>query len=122
MNNPVNSMPAAAEMKRAVYSKDSTYDGIFYVAVKSTKYILPSVLSRKKPLEKNISFYPSAKESVVCWVQTVQKMQAADIKRKPSRLGKINYLRLPITAEPNAWHDYDIRNAGIEPSRARRYF
>ncbi|KXK48120.1 MAG: Metal binding domain of Ada, partial [Chlorobi bacterium OLB5] len=29
-------LPPAAEMKKAVYSKDKSYDGIFFVAVKST--------------------------------------------------------------------------------------
>ncbi len=39
---------------------DTKYDGVFFVAVKTTKIYCRPICPAKPPLRKNISFYPSA--------------------------------------------------------------
>jgi AraC family transcriptional regulator of adaptative response/methylated-DNA-[protein]-cysteine methyltransferase len=121
MNNSVNHMPAAAEMKRALYSKDSTYDGIFYVAVKSTNIFCRPSCPAKKPLEKNVSFYPSAKEALFAGFRPCKRCKPLSLKGShPDWVNKL--FEIADNSGTKRVHDYDIRNAGIEPARARRYF
>jgi len=49
-------LPSEREMKKAVYSKDSSYDGIFFVAVKTTNIFCRPSCPARKPMEKNITF------------------------------------------------------------------
>ena len=44
--------------------RDTSYDGVFYTAVKTTKiFCLPSCRAQK-PLEKNVIFYDTKEEAI----------------------------------------------------------
>ena len=54
-------IPPRTELERAFTAKDSTYDGVFYVAVRTTGiFCRPSCPSR--PKLENVEFFPSVKE------------------------------------------------------------
>jgi AraC family transcriptional regulator of adaptative response/methylated-DNA-[protein]-cysteine methyltransferase len=46
--------------EKARYGRDATFDGIFFVAVKTTRIYCRPVCRVKQPLSKNVSYYPSA--------------------------------------------------------------
>lgn len=52
-----------AEKWRAFIKKDSTFDGVFYTAVKTTGIFCKPSCRARKPLEKNVIFYNSIKEA-----------------------------------------------------------
>ncbi|KXK42566.1 MAG: Bifunctional transcriptional activator/DNA repair enzyme AdaA, partial [Chlorobi bacterium OLB5] len=66
-------LPPAAEMKKAVYSKDKSYDGIFFVAVKSTNIFCRPACPARKPKEENMVFYPSAREALFAGYRACKK-------------------------------------------------
>lgn len=45
---------------RAVLSRDARFDGVFYIAVASTKIYCRTICRVKTPLKKNCTFYPTA--------------------------------------------------------------
>lgn len=121
MNVTLSTLPSQAEMKKAVYDKDSTYDGIFYVAVKSTSIFCKPSCNARKPLEKNIEFYGAAKEALFAGYRPCKRCKPLDMNgAKPEWVTQL--FDLVENADSNKIHDYDIRKLGIEPARARRYF
>src|SRR5579862_822653 len=58
MNDSWTLLPPRGEMERAFAAKDASYDGVFYVAVKTTGiFCRPSCPS--KPKLENVEFFPS---------------------------------------------------------------
>lgn len=47
-------------MNAARFVRDATYDGVFFIAVKTTGIYCRPVCRVRQPLTRNISFYPSA--------------------------------------------------------------
>ena len=56
--------PTTIEMQRAYQRKDSTYDGIFYLAVRTTGIFCRPSCTARKPLPKNVEFFPSTKQAI----------------------------------------------------------
>lgn len=114
-------MPSEKEMVKAVYSKDSSYDGIFFTAVKTTNIFCRPSCTARKPLEKNIVFYPSAHDALFAGFKPCKRCRPLEIGNSvPSWVEK---LLTAIDEDPKKRiRDYDLRKMGIEPARARRYF
>ena len=50
-------MPGKEEMYRAFVNRDSTYEGIFFVGVKTTGIFCRPTCTAKKPKKENIEFF-----------------------------------------------------------------
>lgn len=121
MEQVLTKLPSEKEMKKAVYTKDKSYDGIFYIAVKTTNIFCRPSCTARKPLEKNIEFYPSAKDALFAGFRPCKRCHPLDING-PQPAWVMKLINLAEYANGNRIHDYDIRKAGIEPAKARRYF
>lgn len=108
-------------MKKAVYGSDAAYDGIFYVAVKSTNIFCRPSCRARKPLEKNISFYGAAREALFAGFRPCKRCKPMEsLGAHPDWVKKIVEF---IDKEPERrLHDYELRKMGVEPATARRYF
>jgi AraC family transcriptional regulator of adaptative response/methylated-DNA-[protein]-cysteine methyltransferase len=115
------SMPSEREMKKAVYSKDSSYDGIFFAAVKTTNIFCRPSCPARKPLEKNIVFYATAHDALFAGFKPCKRCHPLEIGNGvPSWVKK---LLAAIDENPEKRiRDSELRKMGIEPARARRYF
>ena len=49
-----------ATCTKAFHERDPAYDGVFFIAVKTTKIYCRPVCKVKQPLDKNVTFLPSA--------------------------------------------------------------
>lgn len=109
------------EKYQAILKKDSTYEGLFITAVKTTGIFCRPVCTARKPKKENVEFFSSPMEAIdrgyrpckVC-----KPMQAADeipleLKQLLRELEKSSYSKLK---------DEDIKNKGLEPSTVRRWF
>lgn len=114
-------LPTVHQMRRAYLRKDASYDGIFYLGVKTTGIFCRPSCRARKPLPKNVEYFSSTKEAIFagfrpCKVCT--PMEAAGAP--PEWVGK---LLSTIEKNPSArYSDSYLRTNGIEPSRARRFF
>lgn len=55
----------AQKYYRTLLSRDTSYDGIFYVGVKTTEVFCRSVCPARKPKFENCEFFITAKEAVL---------------------------------------------------------
>ncbi len=112
--------PSTREMSRALFAGDATYDGVFFVGVRTTAVFCRPSCRARKPRPENVEYFGTVREAMRAgyrpclrcrpledgeapdWVRTL----LATVEREPSR-------RLP---------DSDLRRMGIEPARARRWF
>jgi AraC family transcriptional regulator of adaptative response/methylated-DNA-[protein]-cysteine methyltransferase len=113
-------MPSAAEMWRAFEAKDSSYDGVFFVAVRTTGiFCTPSCSAR--PLAKNVEFYATAGDALFAGYRPCKRCRPLDAGgRHPPWTDK---LLADIAADPAARiTDGDLRRRGLVPATVRRYF
>lgn len=114
-------MPSRQEMLKAVYAKDSSYDGIFFAAVKTTNIFCRPSCPARKPLEKNIVFYPSAHDALFAGFKPCKRCHPMETGNGVP--GWVKQLLAAIEENPKKRiRDYDLRKMGIEPAKARRYF
>ena len=116
-----NTLPPLQEMEKAYKKSDSSYDGIFYLAVRSTGIFCRPSCSARKPLSKNVEYYPSAREAVFAGYRPCKRCRPLEVHGTPpdwaAELFKI------IDADPTArYNDRFLRSIKIDPARARRYF
>jgi len=108
-------------MRNAFYRGDSTYDGIFYVAVKTTNIFCRPACKVKKPLEKNIEFYTSAKEALFAGYRACKRCKPLEpAGAQPDWVKKL--IDLVDESKDKRINDFALRKMGIDPARARRYF
>jgi hypothetical protein len=60
----VATLPDAAEMERAYLRSDPSYDGIFYLGVKSTGIFCRPSCGARKPLPRNVEYFASPREAL----------------------------------------------------------
>jgi AraC family transcriptional regulator of adaptative response/methylated-DNA-[protein]-cysteine methyltransferase len=121
MEKVLNKIPSDKEMKKAVYGNDSSYDGIFFVAVKTTNIFCRPSCSARKPLEKNIEFYQTAKDALFAGYTPCKRCRPLELNgTQPSWVKKL--MDMAENSGDKKIHDSDLRKAGIEPAKARRYF
>lgn len=114
-------LPSIIEMRRAYQRKDSSYDGIFFLAVRTTGIFCRPSCTARKPLPKNVEFFSSPKEAVFAGYRPCKLCRPMEATGTPP--GWVGTLLSTIEKDPSArYSDSYLRNAGIEPSRARRFF
>jgi len=112
--------PSRAEMEQAFYQKDASYDGVFFVAVRTTGiFCRPSCLSRPKP--ENIEFFPTIREALVAGYRPCKRCHPIEAEgAQPDWLAS---LVQRIEAAPNLkLTAAELRSLGMSPERVRRWF
>jgi len=113
--------PSFDEMYQALLDKNSQYEGVFIVGVKTTGIFCRPTCPARKPKKENVEFFDSTKEALnhgyrackVCrpmkhyhaspdWIIPLLKKVEEDLEKK--------------------WRDYELEEMGFSPSRVRRYF
>jgi AraC family transcriptional regulator of adaptative response/methylated-DNA-[protein]-cysteine methyltransferase len=112
--------PARGEMERAFATKDASYDGVFYVAVKTTGiFCRPSCPSR--PNSENVEFFPSVRECLFAGYRPCKRCHPLEANGKPPEWAQ--QLISQVESSPDArLKAADLRSLGITPERARRWF
>lgn len=115
------SMPPRAEMKKAVYGKDKSYDGIFFVGVKSTNIFCRPACSAKKPMEKNMVFYSTARDALFAGYRPCKRCKPLELSGShPDWVQKL--IEKIDSSDEKRIRDGGLREMSIQPEKARRYF
>lgn len=115
------SLPDEKTMYNALLEKDSHFDGIFFVAVKTTGIFCRPTCTARKPMLKNVEFFSTTKEALLHGYRPCKlcgpmgRNGDSPIWLKPilTEVGNNPELRLK---------DSDLRKRGIDPTRVRRWF
>jgi len=108
-------------MQRAVSHSDASYDGIFYVAVKTTGIFCRPSCRARKPKPQNVEFFATQREALFSGYRACKRCRPLDTDGSPPLWVERLLQRLEASpAERIAARE--LRRMGIDPARARRYF
>ena len=107
-------------MLRAFDAKDTSYDGVFYAAVKTTGiFCRPSCPSQ--PLAANVEFFGTVGECLGAGYRPCQRCRPEEAIGTPP--GWVADLMARVRQAPDdPLQGADLRAMGISPERARRWF
>lgn len=111
----------AERMYRASVEKDRSFEGIFWMGVKTTGIFCRPSCTARKPMMENVEFFATPKEAMLhgyraCKVcKPLQNMGAAP--------DYIQQLLERLQADPGQRiKDWDLKQQGAEPATVRRWF
>ena len=108
-------------MYEAIVNKDSSFEGLFYTAVKTTGIFCRPTCTARKPKRENVEFFQTSKEAIlkgyrpckVCFPLEKYNETPAGIKE----------ILQQMSNDPSVkFKDYDLRVRGLEPAKVRRWF
>jgi len=120
MNDSWTLLPPREEMERAFTAKDASFDGVFFVAVKTTGIFCRPSCSAKPKLE-NVEFFASVKDCLFAGYRPCKRCHP--LHATGTHPDWVNTLISRVEASPDArLKAADLRDLGITPERARRWF
>jgi AraC family transcriptional regulator of adaptative response/methylated-DNA-[protein]-cysteine methyltransferase len=118
---PIHSLPPRRKMEQALLGKDASFDGIFFVAVKTTGIFCRPSCPARKPLLKNVEFYASAREALFSGFRPCRKCRPLETNGEHPEWVRSLLQHIDINPDQRL-RDIDLRKRGIQPEKARRYF
>jgi AraC family transcriptional regulator, regulatory protein of adaptative response / methylated-DNA-[protein]-cysteine methyltransferase len=116
-----NTMPNKSTMYKALLNKDSSFEGIFFVAVKTTGIFCRPTCTAKKPKKENVEFFPSSREAVLRGYRPCKV--CSPLEKKGEAPDWLKTLIEEVEKNPSIrLKDFDLIQRGINPSRVRRWF
>ena len=116
-----SALPPEKEMQRAMLGGDSSYDGVFFTAVKTTGIFCRPSCSARKPRPENVEFFSTSRDALFAGYRACLRCRPLEpAGRVP---GWLRSLLEQVEKDPLArWTDADLRHRGVDPSRVRRWF
>lgn len=113
-------LPPAAEMERAYLERDASYDGVFFVAVRTTSIFCRPTCPARKPLPKNVVYFPTPQAALAAGYRPCKRCHPLDLEDRPEWSSR---LLAEIERDPAARiSDADLKARGIDPATVRRFF
>jgi AraC family transcriptional regulator, regulatory protein of adaptative response / methylated-DNA-[protein]-cysteine methyltransferase len=117
----MNILPPRPEMEQAYRSSDATYDGIFYLGVRTTGIFCRPSCGARKPLARNVDFFATAREAVFAGYRPCRRCNPMLAPGQPPEW--VERLLVTIERSPDQrFTDAALRKLKIDPARARRFF
>ena len=119
--SPMSSLPPKEEMSRAYQRSDASYDGIFYLGVRTTGVFCRPSCGARKPLPTNVEFFASPREALFAGYRPCKRCRPLSaLGEPPEWAGK---LLSAIEEDPSRrYSDAVLRAMEIDPAKARRFF
>lgn len=113
-------LPSREVMERVYLASDASFDGVFYIAVKTTGiFCLPSCRARR-PLKENVEFFATVKEALFAGYRPCLRCKPLELHTTPDWISRVLHA---IDTEPaRKFTDQDLRLLDSDPVRVRRYF
>lgn len=113
-------LPPRAEMERAFSRRDAGYDGVFFIAVRTTGiFCRPSCPSRPNP--ENVEFLPSIRACLFAGYRACKRCRPEDVDGTPPAWVVELTRRIEVAPETR-WTAAELEALGVTPERARRWF
>ena len=107
-------------MERAYQASDASYDGVFFLAVRTTGIFCRPSCPARKPKPENVEFFAQPKDALFAGYRPCLRCRPLDGREAPEW---VRPLLERIEQEPQARvRESDLRGLGLEPARVRRYF
>ena len=117
---PLLPLPSRAEMERAYLRSDASYDGLFFLGVRTTGVFCRPSCHAKKPRPENVEFFPTPKEAVFAGFRPCKKCHPLGDGGDPPWVAT---LLARVETSPDARiREQDLRDMDLSPEKVRRYF
>jgi AraC family transcriptional regulator, regulatory protein of adaptative response / methylated-DNA-[protein]-cysteine methyltransferase len=114
-------LPSTSEMIRAVRQSDAGYDGVFFVAVRTTGIFCRPSCPARKPLPKNCEYHATVRQALFAGYRPCRRCRPLDVSGRPPDW--VQRLLQRVEQDPaQRIRDGDLRAMTVDPARARRYF
>jgi AraC family transcriptional regulator of adaptative response/methylated-DNA-[protein]-cysteine methyltransferase len=114
-------LPPPDTMYRALLDRDSSFEGIFVVGVRTTGIFCRPTCSAKKPARQNVDFFATPSEALHGGFRPCLRCKPMDPNQRPPEL--IERLRAEVERAPGGrLTDKELAALSIDPSTARRQF
>ena len=108
-------------MRRAFLAGDGSYDGVFFTGVKTTGIFCRPSCTARKPRPENVEFFATPREALFSGYRACKRCRPLDADgRPPAWVARL--LERLEQAPGERIRAADLRAAGVDPARARRYF
>lgn len=114
-------LPSEDEMYGAVEQSDASYDGIFVVAVRTTKIFCKPSCPARTPFRKNVEFFARASDALHAGYRPCRRCRPMDRVEKAPEWVR-NLMKAVDEAPERRLREQDLRELRLDPSRVRRYF
>jgi AraC family transcriptional regulator of adaptative response/methylated-DNA-[protein]-cysteine methyltransferase len=120
-NSPMSKLPSPDVMYRALAARDPAFDGIFYVAVRTTRIFCRSVCHARTPKRENVEFFAKPHDALYAGYRPCLRCRPLDQGRQPPPV--VEKLLAAVESDPSGrLREADLARMGIDPSSARRAF
>src|SRR5438093_2453419 len=82
-------VPPRPEMERAVSESDASYNGIFFVAVRTTGIFCRPTCPARKPLPRNVEYFASAREAMVAGYRPCKRCKPLEADTQPAWVSEL---------------------------------
>src|SRR5664279_1481928 len=114
-------LPAPATMFRAYERHDPSYEGVFWLGVRTTGIFCRPTCRARTPKRENVEFFAAPGDALHAGYRPCMKCRPLDHSRKPPPI--VARLLREVEREPGRrYRDADLTAFGIDPSTARRQF
>jgi AraC family transcriptional regulator of adaptative response/methylated-DNA-[protein]-cysteine methyltransferase len=116
----MNTMPPLAEMERARHARDAAYNGVFFIAVRTTGIFCRPTCPARSPLPRNVEYFATAREALFAGYRPCKRCRPLDAADQPAWAAK---LIAEVERDPSARiTEGGLRTRGVDPGTVRRYF
>jgi AraC family transcriptional regulator, regulatory protein of adaptative response / methylated-DNA-[protein]-cysteine methyltransferase len=106
----MNPMPPTAEMERAYCERDASYHGLFFLGVRTTGIFCRPTCPARKPLPKNIEYFPTARAALVAGYRPCKRCRPLESDDEPQW---VSDLLSDVERDPSSRiTDGDLRGRG----------
>jgi AraC family transcriptional regulator of adaptative response/methylated-DNA-[protein]-cysteine methyltransferase len=108
-------------MYQALLQRDTAFEGVFFVGVKTTKIFCRPTCSAKKPKFENVEYFPTTSDALYAGYRPCLRCSPLDRDKAPPALVKALRERVEQSLADRITGS-ELRTLGIDPSTARRQF
>lgn len=108
-------------MYNAAVNKDSSFEGVFFTAVKTTGIFCRPTCTARKPKRENVEFFTNTKDAILKGYRPCKV--CFPLEKHNETPDFIKVILRELSEDPSLkFKDYDLEKRGIEPSKMRRWF
>jgi AraC family transcriptional regulator of adaptative response/methylated-DNA-[protein]-cysteine methyltransferase len=120
-DTPRPALPPDAEMWEAFTGRDTAYEGVFYTGVRTTGIFCRPTCPARKPRRENVEFFPTTGDALFAGYRPCRRCRPMRPRDEaPAWLPEL--LESLETSPARRLRDRDLRDAGLDPVRVRRWF
>jgi AraC family transcriptional regulator of adaptative response/methylated-DNA-[protein]-cysteine methyltransferase len=114
-------LPPRDELVRAYLASDTSYEGVFITAVKTTGIFCRPACRARKPKPENVEFFRTTREALFAGYRPCKRCRPLEEPgQRPEWLAP---LIEAVEADPaRRWRSSDLRQLGLDPARVARWF